>query len=73
MTSIDWFIVVWRGLTEMISDRSLPIFFSVMADYPLIPIFPGFFFAWTRQNRVMNALLLIFSIIPVKSSFTVQW
>ena len=27
----------------MISDRSLPIFSSVMADYPLIPIFPGFF------------------------------
>ena len=43
MTSIDWFIVIGRGLTEMISDRSLPIFFSVMADYPLIPIFPGFF------------------------------
>ena len=50
MTSIDWFIVVRRGLTEMISDRSLPIFFSVMADYPLIPIFPGFFFCVNKAK-----------------------
>ena len=34
----------------MISDRSLPIFFSVMADYPLIPIFPGFFFCVNKAK-----------------------
>lgn len=70
MTSIDWFIVVRRGLTEMISDRSLPIFFSVMADYPLIPIFPGFFL---RERGKTEWWMRCCSIIPVKSSFTVQW
>lgn len=43
MIFIDWFIVVRRGLIEMISDCSLLIFFLVMVDYLLILIFLGFF------------------------------